>query len=76
MRSGREKMINNSDADYEDILKQFGASRHFTFVFNVFVMMTIFNFINARKIKDEINFLEGFFNNNLFFYIVFFIFFG
>jgi Ca2+ transporting ATPase len=29
-------------------------SVHFTYNFNIFVMMTIFNFINARKLEDEL----------------------
>jgi len=75
-RSGRTLMMDSTDPDYEEIDKLFGASRHMTYVFNIFVMMTIFNFLNARKIKDEINFLAGFFNNYLFLIIVAFIFFG
>lgn len=27
-------------------------SRHFTFIFNTFVMMQIFNFFNCRRIRD------------------------
>jgi hypothetical protein len=34
-------------------------SRHFTVVFNTFVMMTLFNEINCRKISDEWNCLSG-----------------
>jgi P-type Ca2+ transporter type 2B len=34
-------------------------SRHYTFNFNVFVVMTIFNFLNARKIMDEKNIFSG-----------------
>lgn len=36
-----------------------GASTHLTYCFNIFVMMQIFNFINARKLEDEINVFEG-----------------
>ena len=36
-----------------------GYSRHFTYNFNVFVMMQIFNFINSRKLDDEFNMFEG-----------------
>jgi Ca2+ transporting ATPase len=40
---------------------------HFTIIFNVFVMMQVFNEINARKIGAyEFNVFEGFFNNWLF----------
>lgn len=30
-----------------------------TFVFNVFVFLQIFNFLNSRKIDDEVNVFEG-----------------
>ena len=30
-------------------------SRHYTYNFNVFVLMQVFNFVNARKINDEFN---------------------
>lgn len=30
-------------------------SRHMTFVFNTFVMLQVFNFMNARKIHDEVH---------------------
>ena len=38
-------------------------SRHMTFIFNLFVWLTIFNLINARMINDELNTFKGFFNN-------------
>lgn len=41
-------------------------SRHYTYNFNVFVMLTIFNFLNARKIDDECNIFKGFFSSNFF----------
>ncbi len=30
-----------------------------TLIFNLFVFLQIFNFINARKIEDELNVFEG-----------------
>ena len=39
---------------------------HFTMVFNTFVMMTMFNEINARKIHGEHNIFKVSFNFNLF----------
>ncbi len=30
-----------------------------TIIFNVFVFLQIFNFVNARKIEDEVNVFEG-----------------
>lgn len=52
VRSGRYYTISGSD-DYKmihDTTKI--CSRHFTFIFNVFVMMQVFNFINARKLHE------------------------
>lgn len=45
-----------------------------TNVFNIFVVMQIFNMINSRKINDEINIFDGFFKNWVFvvIYIVIF----
>jgi len=43
-----------------------GPSRHLTNVFNVFVVMQIFNMINARKINDEKNIFAGLFSNPMF----------
>lgn len=53
-------MINGRDQDYSrDMVLDFGPSRHFTFIFNTFVMMQIFNFLNARMLKDEFWVLSG-----------------
>ncbi|XP_074597105.1 plasma membrane calcium-transporting ATPase 3-like isoform X2 [Brevipalpus obovatus] len=41
-------------------------SQHFTIIFNTFVMMTLFNEINARKIRGERNIFEGLFKNPIF----------
>jgi len=75
VRSGRYIYVNDPDkSDYQDLetvrkfkffkififLKTYGPSRHFTVVFNTFVWMNIFNLFNARRIKDELNILEGF----------------
>lgn len=52
--SGRFYWI-NGDSDYENIFKATKYySRHYTFVFNTFVMFQIFNFINSRKIHGEV----------------------
>uniref|UniRef100_A0A8C3RMX7 Calcium-transporting ATPase n=1 Tax=Chelydra serpentina TaxID=8475 RepID=A0A8C3RMX7_CHESE len=45
-------------------------SEHYTIVFNTFVMMQLFNEINARKIHGERNVFEGIFNNAIFCIIV------
>lgn len=43
------------------------SSPHFTIIFNTFVMMTMFNEINARKIHGERNVFRGFFSNPIFY---------
>ncbi|XP_018111518.1 plasma membrane calcium-transporting ATPase 1 isoform X1 [Xenopus laevis] len=45
-------------------------SQHYTIVFNTFVMMQLFNEINARKIHGERNVFEGIYNNIIFCSIV------
>uniref|UniRef100_T1HCL8 Calcium-transporting ATPase n=1 Tax=Rhodnius prolixus TaxID=13249 RepID=T1HCL8_RHOPR len=46
-----------------------GPTEHFTIIFNTFVMMTLFNEINARKIHGQRNIFEGFFTNPIFYSI-------
>ncbi|CAL8074031.1 unnamed protein product [Calicophoron daubneyi] len=41
-------------------------TEHFTVIFNTFVMMTLFNEINARKIHGQRNVFSGMFSNILF----------
>ena len=41
-------------------------SQHFTIIFNTFVMMTLFNEINARKIHGQRNVFSGLQNNVIF----------
>ena len=54
VRSGRMISI-NGNADYSSIYDVTKIdSRHFTFIFNTFVMLQIFNFINCRKIHEEV----------------------
>lgn len=43
-----------------------GASIHFTVIFNSFVLMTLFNEINARKIHGQRNVFEGLHRNPIF----------
>lgn len=44
-------------------------TQHFTVIFNTFVMMTIFNEFNARKIHGQRNVFEGIFTNPIFYSI-------
>ncbi|XP_065083005.1 plasma membrane calcium-transporting ATPase 2 isoform X3 [Ochlerotatus camptorhynchus] len=46
-----------------------GATQHFTIIFNVFVFMTLFNELNARKIHGQRNIFEGLFTNPIFYSI-------
>ncbi|XP_032827422.1 plasma membrane calcium-transporting ATPase 2-like isoform X1 [Petromyzon marinus] len=46
-------------------------SEHYTIIFNAFVMMQLFNEINARKIHGERNVFDGVFRNPIFCSIVF-----
>ncbi|XP_058844485.1 plasma membrane calcium-transporting ATPase 2 isoform X9 [Acipenser ruthenus] len=46
------------------------ASEHYTIIFNTFVMMQLFNEINARKIHGERNVFDGIFRNPIFCSIV------
>lgn len=43
---------------------------HFTMIFNTFVMMTLFNELNSRKIHGERNIFSGFFTNPIFYTIL------
>lgn len=50
--NGRLMDINGTDPVYEPAYKKYDVhSRHFTAIFNVFVMMQLFNFLNSRKIQ-------------------------
>jgi hypothetical protein len=51
----------------------FGTSRHMTNVFNVFVILQLFNLICTRKIYDEKNNFEGVTSNYIFIGIFIFI---
>lgn len=51
---------------YRDSDNDPGPSRQFTVVFTAFVLMQIFNMLNAEKINDEFNIFEGLFHNPMF----------
>lgn len=64
--SGRNYFLDGSK-DYEKFYQDsYIPSRHFTFIFNTFVMLQIFNFMNARRIRDEMNIFSRIFSNILF----------
>lgn len=55
--------------DGADIYRHFETktpSRHLSVVFNLFVLMQIWNMLAARKINDEINIFQGVFTNLMF----------
>jgi len=56
----------DSVVKYNDLAKLREANVHFTIIFNVFVIMTLCNEINARKLHEERNFFDGIQNNYIF----------
>jgi len=65
-----------NDFDLEPLYskyKHITPSRHLSIIFNMFVWMQIFNMLCARKINDEINFLEGIHTNAMFIAVLIFI---
>jgi Ca2+ transporting ATPase len=73
VRSGRIYHLDGEDPDYIHLYDEYGPSRHFTFVFNTFVFMQIFNFFNCRKLRDEKNIFEGLGRSKTFIAIMLFI---
>mmetsp|Transcript_8662 Transcript_8662/g.8180 ORF Transcript_8662/g.8180 Transcript_8662/m.8180 type:complete len:865 (+) Transcript_8662:635-3229(+) len=56
----------NGEPLYSTYLKAYGPSRHYTMVFTTFVMLQVFNMLNARKINDEKNIFAGMTDNPMF----------
>ena len=57
------------DFDGSEIYEPFSTftpSRHLSVVFNLFVLLQIFNMLAARKINDEFNIFSGVFTNPMF----------
>lgn len=46
---------------YDDL--RYKSSVHYTYCFNVFVLMTFFNKFNARKLEDQLYILSGLFRS-------------
>ncbi len=63
-----EKNTKNAQL-YMNADKIHGASRHLSNVFNVFVVMTIFNLMNGRIVDGSFNIFKGVFNNWTFCFI-------
>jgi Ca2+ transporting ATPase len=62
-----DKMLDIESGRYAELGA--GPSQHFTVIFNSFVMMTLFNEFNARKIHGQRNVFEGIFTNPIFYTI-------
>ena len=68
-RENHEWRILFSGPDLLDFPSGLGVnvpSVHFTLIFNVFVLMTLFNEFNARKLTSGLNVFKGIFNNSIF----------
>jgi len=56
------------DIEYGQTAKAIGQgpNQHFTIIFNTFVLMTLFNELNARKVHGQRNIFTGIKNNPIF----------
>lgn len=69
---GRALSYDGLTEEYKFMEREYAyPSRHFTYIFVVFVLMQLVNFVNARKLKDEFNIFNGISRNYLFPVIVF-----
>lgn len=64
-----DKLLDIESGKATEITANPGPSQHFTVIFNSFVMMTLFNEFNARKIHGQRNIFEGIFTNPIFYTI-------
>ncbi|XP_041984221.1 plasma membrane calcium-transporting ATPase 2 isoform X8 [Aricia agestis] len=62
-----DRILNIPSGRYQEVGAE--PTQHFTIIFNTFVMMTLFNEINARKIHGQRNVFEGLFTNPIFYSI-------
>ena len=67
---GKFHTISGEDNYKKWFEKYHNHSRHFTFIFNTFVFLQVFNFICCRRIKDELNFFNRICASKLFWIIV------
>ena len=60
-----------ADPSVQEALDAAEKLKHYTMVFHTFVLMQVFNEINARKLGErEFNVFKGFFNNWLFLFVI------
>ncbi|GLE01158.1 hypothetical protein PINS_up009988 [Pythium insidiosum] len=66
-----EKILDVKSGRYRDLSEdeRQDPTTHMTVVFNTFVWLQLFNELNARKIHDELNIFEGFFNSAVHLYV-------
>lgn len=57
-------LVESNDGLYDGYKKE--NSEHFTFIFNTFVWMQLFNEINSRSLEGDFNVFKGIFSNALF----------
>lgn len=62
-------LIGDRMLDIDDGSEINEPTTHMTMIFNTFVMMTLFNEINARKIHGQRNVFKGIFTNPIFYVI-------
>ena len=68
--SGRLYKVGGGE-DYKSKIKDLGPSRHFTYIFNIFIWFQLFNEYNSRRINDEVCVFEGLKRSPLFVYVWF-----
>jgi Ca2+-transporting ATPase len=54
-------------------LGELGGRRHYTFIFNAFVWLQVFNLLNCRKVHDEVSILEDISESHMLEMVMFFI---
>ena len=55
--------------NYQDIKLSSPPTKLFTIIFNTFLLMTLFNEVNCRKVHGEMNVFAGLFSNPIFYII-------
>lgn len=59
LEKGRPNLSSEQNSDLD-------ATYHFTYLFNVFVWLQIFNFLNCRRLYDEFNIFKGLSKSGIF----------
>lgn len=56
---GRPFSYGGDEQEYRALEEEFGASRQITLIFNTYALMVLFNIVNCRTLRDEINLFKG-----------------